>query len=50
MLAAEWTRENPGPFGDTDGAAEIIGWTPQWVGRLSAQGRLPRRRRARLES
>jgi hypothetical protein len=41
MLAAEWTRENSGPFVDTDGAAEILGWTPQWVGRLAAQGQLP---------
>jgi hypothetical protein len=41
MLAAEWTRANPGPFVDTDGAAEILGVTPQYVGRLAAQGRLP---------
>jgi hypothetical protein len=26
---------------DTEGAAVILGWTPQWVGRLAALGRLP---------
>ena len=41
MLVAEWTRENPGPFVDTDGAVEILGVTPQYVDRLAAQGRLP---------
>jgi hypothetical protein len=25
MAAAEWTRDNPGPFVDTHGAAEIVG-------------------------
>jgi hypothetical protein len=39
--AAEWTRDNPGPFVGTDGAAEILGVTPQYVGRLAGQGRLP---------
>jgi hypothetical protein len=41
MAAAKWTRHNPGHFVDTDGAAEILGVTPQYVGRLAAQGRLP---------
>jgi hypothetical protein len=41
MAAANWTRDNPGHFVDTDGAAEILGVTPQYVGRLAAQGRLP---------
>ena len=41
MLAAEWTRESPGPFVDTEGAAAILGCTPQYVGRLAARGRLP---------
>jgi hypothetical protein len=40
-LAAAWTRDNLGPFVDTVGAAEILGVTPQYVGRLAAQGRLP---------
>jgi hypothetical protein len=39
--AAECTRDNSGPFVDTEGAAEILGVTPQHVGRLAAQGRLP---------
>jgi hypothetical protein len=41
MAAAEWTRANPGPFVDTEGAAQLLGVTPQYVGRLAAQGRLP---------
>jgi hypothetical protein len=41
MAAAEWTRENPGAFVDTDGAAQILGVSPQYVGRLAARGRLP---------
>jgi len=39
--AAVWTRDQPGQFVDTDGAAEILGVTPQYVGRLAQQGRLP---------
>jgi hypothetical protein len=38
MLAAEWTAENPGPFVDTQGAADILGVTPQYVGRLAFRG------------
>jgi hypothetical protein len=41
MAAAEWTRAKPGPFVDTEGAAQLLGVTPQYVGRLAAQGRLP---------
>jgi hypothetical protein len=41
MPAAEGTRDNPGPFVDTEGAAEILGVTPQYVGRLAPAGRLP---------
>jgi hypothetical protein len=41
MAAAEWTRDHPGPFVDTEGAAVILGVTPQYAGRLAAQGRLP---------
>jgi len=41
MLAGEWTADNPGPFVDTEGAADILGVTPQYVGRLALRGRLP---------
>jgi hypothetical protein len=41
MAAAMWVRDNPGPFVDTDGAGEIFGVTPQYVGRLAARRRLP---------
>jgi hypothetical protein len=41
MLAAEWTRDNPGAFVDTESAARILGVTPQYVARLAAAGRLP---------
>jgi hypothetical protein len=41
MATAAWTRDNPGPFVDTEGAAEILGVTPQYVARLAVQGRLP---------
>jgi hypothetical protein len=41
MAAARWTRDNSGPFVDTGGAAKMLGETPQYVGRLAAQGRLP---------
>jgi hypothetical protein len=41
MAAAEWTRANPGPFVDTEAAAEILGVSVQYVGRLTGQGRLP---------
>jgi hypothetical protein len=41
MAAAAWTRDDPGPFVDTDGAAHILGVTPQYVARLAVQGRLP---------
>ena len=40
MAAAEWTRANPGPFVDSEGAAKILGVSVQYVGRLAAQGRL----------
>jgi hypothetical protein len=37
-----WTRSNPGSsLVDTGGAVVILGVTPQYVGRLAAQGRLP---------
>jgi hypothetical protein len=32
MAAAEWTRDKPGVFVNTDGAAQILGVTPQYVG------------------
>jgi hypothetical protein len=41
MLAAEWTGKNRGPYVDTEGAAAILGVTPQYVARLAAQERLP---------
>jgi hypothetical protein len=41
--AAEWNRDNPGPFFvHTERAAQILGVTPQYGGRLAAQERLPR--------
>ena len=41
MAAAKWTCENPGPFVDSESAAEILGVTPRYVGRLAAQGEAP---------
>jgi hypothetical protein len=41
MAAAEWTADNPGPLVDTEGAAKLLCVTPQYVGRLAGQGRLP---------
>lgn len=41
MTAAEWRRAEPGEFVDAVGAAEILGVSVQYVGRLAAQGRLP---------
>jgi hypothetical protein len=41
MLAAAWTRDNPGPFVDTEGAAEILGVTPPVRRAAGGAGRLP---------
>jgi hypothetical protein len=41
MPAAEWTRVHRGEFVDTNGAAEILGVTPQYIGQLATRGRLP---------
>jgi hypothetical protein len=41
MAAAEWMREHPNAFVDSDGAAKILGVTPQYAGWLAAQGRMP---------
>jgi hypothetical protein len=41
MAAADWKRDDPGPFVDTEGAAQILGVTPQYVARLAVEGRLP---------
>jgi hypothetical protein len=40
MAAPAWTRDNPGDFVDTAGAAEILGVMEQWVGRLASWGAL----------
>ena len=41
IRAAEWSRQLPGELVDAAGAAEILGCSLQYVGRLVAQGRLP---------
>jgi hypothetical protein len=40
-LMAARTSKGPRPFVDTEGAAEILGVSVQYVARLAAQGRLP---------
>jgi hypothetical protein len=41
MAAAEWSRDDPGPFVDVEGAAEILGVTAAEVGCLCDADRLP---------
>jgi hypothetical protein len=40
MAAEGWTHDDPVPSLDTDDAAVVLGVTPQYVGRLAAQGRM----------